>query len=218
MQQTIIIMLGAPGAGKGTQAVRISEKMHLPQISTGDLFRENLKNNTSIGQKAKSYMDKGELVPDDVVIDMLFERISRPDAQNGYILDGFPRTVPQAESFDKRLNGQGKVVALNLDVPDEMIVQRLAGRLTCSNCGAPYHISACLPKVSGICDRCQGTLIQRSDDKEEVIRKRLAVYHEQTEPLIAYYKKNGKLTTIDGTFGKEKTVELVDKALDEALR
>lgn len=218
-KKTVIIMLGAPGAGKGTQAVRLSDKYDFPQISTGDLFRENLKNNTPIGQKAKSYMDKGELVPDEIVLDMLFDRLSKCDnCSKGYILDGFPRTIAQAEAFEKRVGNDANIIALNLEVPDEMIVERLSGRITCKQCGAPYHRQANPPKQEGICDRCGGPLIQRDDDKEEVIRKRLQVYHEQTAPLKEFYKKRGKLITIDGTQGREKTDSLVDQALSQKLK
>lgn len=217
MPQTIIIMLGAPGAGKGTQAISLSDKFHIPQISTGDLFRENLKNNTPIGQQAKTYIDKGELVPDSIVLDMLFYRLVSEDCQKGYILDGFPRTLAQAEAFEKRLETSSHLIVLSLEVPDSVIIERLAGRLTCEKCGAPYHKTASPPKKEGICDRCGGFLIQRKDDNEEVIRKRLEVYHKQTAPLKAYYKNSGKLIEIDGTKSKEKTLELVDKTLKEIV-
>lgn len=211
----VIIMLGAPGAGKGTQAVRLSDKLHLPQISTGDLFRENLKSNSSIGQKAKSYMDKGELVPDEIVLDMLFDRLARSDATNGYILDGFPRTLPQAEAFEKRLGSQVRLVVINLEVPDEVIISRLSGRISCAQCSTPYHREANPPKIPDTCDRCQGKLVQRDDDRAEIVRKRLEVYHKQTAPLKAYYQQKGLLVEIDGAQSKEYTVASIDKALEQ---
>lgn len=216
--KTVIIMLGAPGAGKGTQAVRLSEELCIPQISTGDLFRENLRNNTPIGQKAKEYMDKGQLVPDNVVLDMLFERLKAPDTQKGYILDGFPRTIPQAEALDKRLSStNSKVIVISLEVPDEVIVDRLTARLVCENCGAPYHKTASPPKQEGICDRCGGKLVQREDDTEAVIRDRLKVFHEQTEPVKAHYQKKGSLIIIDGAVSKEATNAQIDEKLKKAL-
>lgn len=216
--QVIFIMLGAPGAGKGTQAIRLSDRYCLPQISTGVLFQENLRNQTPIGQKAKSYIDAGKLVPDEVVLTMLFERISQPDCKNGYILDGFPRTIPQAEALDKHLEQtHPTVIALSLEVPDEMIIERLAGRLVCEKCGAPYHLTATPPKQEGICDRDGGTLIQRKDDSVEVIKERLRVFHEQTEPLKAYYQEKGTLVLIDGSVSKEKTIIQIDSYLERVL-
>ncbi len=216
--KTVIIMLGAPGAGKGTQAVRLSEELCIPQISTGDLFRENLRNNTPIGQKAKEYMDKGQLVPDEVVLDMLFERLKAPDTQKGYILDGFPRTIPQAEALDKRLaETHSKVIVISLEVPDEVIVDRLTSRLVCESCGAPYHKTACPPKQEGICDRCGGKLIQREDDTEAVILDRLKVFHKQTEPVKTHYQKKGSLILIDGAVSKEATNAQIDEKLKKAL-
>lgn len=216
--QVIFIMLGAPGAGKGTQAIRLSDRYCLPQISTGVLFQENLRNQTPIGQKAKSYIDAGKLVPDEVVLTMLFERISEPDCKNGYILDGFPRTIPQAEALDKHLEQtHPTIIALSLEVPDEMIIERLAGRLVCEKCGAPYHTTATPPKQKGICDRDGGTLIQRKDDTVEVIKERLKVFHEQTEPLKAYYQDKGTLILIDGSLSKEKTIFQIDSYLERVL-
>ncbi|MCC5831581.1 MAG: adenylate kinase [Chlamydiales bacterium] len=217
-RQTVLIMLGAPGAGKGTQAVRLSEKMGIPQISTGDLFRENLRNQTPIGQKAKEYMDKGQLVPDEVVLDMLFDRLKAPDCEKGYILDGFPRTIPQAESLDIRLEKAGsRVIAISLEVPDEVIVERLTGRIVCERCGAPYHKTQSPPKEEGVCDRCSGKLIQRKDDSKEVVLDRLKVFHEQTEPVKAHYEKKGGLILIDGNVSKEETVSQLDVSLKRAL-
>lgn len=209
----VVILLGAPGAGKGTQAVYLRERYGLPHISTGDLFRENLKGNTPIGQKAKGYMEKGALVPDDVVFEMLFDRIAKCDCEKGYILDGFPRTIAQAEKLDASLKGKATITVLEIDVPDSLILNRLTGRLTCEQCGTPFHRTSMPPKCEGICDKCGGKLIQRKDDTEAVINERLKVYHEQTEPLKAYYKKDGRLTTIDGTISKEKTTAEIEKAL-----
>lgn len=208
----VIIMLGAPGSGKGTQAVRLTDKLHLPQISTGDLFRENLKGNTPTGQKAKGYMDRGELVPDELVLEMLFQRIKQKDCENGYILDGFPRTIPQAEALTKYLGSDVAITAFSLEVPDEVIIGRIAGRLVCSACGAPYHIKALSPKKEGHCDRCDAALIQRKDDTEEVVKERLAVFHKQSEPLKDYYKEQGVLILIDAANSKEKTHSQIDQA------
>lgn len=214
----VIIMLGAPGAGKGTQAVRLSEVHGLPQISTGDLFRENLKNNTPIGQKAKTYMDKGQLVPDEVVLEMLFDRLGKPDCKKGYILDGFPRTLAQAEALEKHLPKSARIVTLSLEVPDELILERLTGRLTCETCGAPYHKVACPPKKEGVCDRCEGTLIQRKDDNESVVKERLTVYHSQCEPLKEFYQKKGSLIYIDGSLSKDQTIAQIDASLAIAMK
>ncbi len=218
-QQTVFIMLGAPGAGKGTQAIRLSDRFAIPQISTGDLFRENLKKNTPIGQKAKSYMDQGKLVPDELVLDMLFDRLAKADCEKGYILDGFPRTIPQAEALTERLSKtDAKVIALSLEVPDEMIIERLTGRLVCDSCGAPYHKISSPPKVAGICDRDGGTLIQRKDDSLEVVSERLKVFHEQTEPVKGFFQKKGDLLLVDGSVSKEQTIAQVDSYLAEALK
>lgn len=201
----VIILLGAPGAGKGTQATFLKECYHLPHISTGDIFRENLKNNTLIGQKAKSYMDKGALVPDEIVMDMLFERLSLVDCKKGYILDGVPRTIAQAESLDKYLTGKANIIVLSLEVPDAMIIERLSGRLICEKCSAPYHKTALPSRQEGICDRCGGKLITRKDDTPEIISERLKAYHAQAKPLKEYYRAQGKLTLIDASLSKEET-------------
>lgn len=217
--QVIFIMLGAPGAGKGTQAVRLSEQYNIPQISTGDLFRENLRNNTPIGQKAKSYMDQGQLVPDELVLDMLFERLSRADCTQGYILDGFPRTIPQAVALDHRLsNNTAQMVVISLEVSDEVIVQRLTGRLVCEKCGAIYHKTAAAPKQEGICDRDGAKLIQRKDDTEEVVKERLKVFHEQTEPVKGFFQKKGNLLLVDGSVSKENTNSQIDAYLEKTLK
>lgn len=196
-----IIMLGAPGAGKGTQAKKIAEKYGIPHISTGDIFRANIKGGTELGMKAKSYMDQGQLVPDDVTIGMLLDRISEADCANGYVLDGFPRTIPQAESLTTALNERGEKMdyAVNVDVPDEAIVTRMSGRRACLACGATYHIVFNAPKTEGVCDTCGEKLVLRDDDKPETVQKRLTVYHDQTQPLIDYYQAAGILVTVDGT-------------------
>lgn len=196
-----IIMLGAPGAGKGTQAKKIAEKYGIPHVSTGDIFRANIKGGTELGMKAKSYMDQGQLVPDDVTIGMLLDRISEADCAGGYVLDGFPRTIPQAESLTEALKARGEKmdVAINVDVPDEAIVSRMSGRRACVKCGATYHIVYNAPAKEGICDVCGDSLVLRDDDKPETVQKRLAVYHDQTQPLIDYYEKAGILATVDGT-------------------
>ena len=196
-----IIMLGAPGAGKGTQAKKIAEKYGIPHISTGDIFRANIKNGTELGKKAKTYMDQGLLVPDELTCDLVVDRIQQDDAKNGYVLDGFPRTIPQAEALDAAL---GKInekmdYAIDVDVPDENIVNRMSGRRACLNCGATYHLISIPPKVEGICDRCGSEIVLREDDKPETVQKRLKVYHEQTQPLIDYYKNQGILKSVDGT-------------------
>ncbi len=196
-----IIMLGAPGAGKGTQAKKIAEKYQIPHISTGDIFRANIKGGTELGMKAKSYMDQGQLVPDDVTIGMLLDRISEADCAGGYVLDGFPRTIPQAESLTRALQERGEKMdyAVNVDVPDQAIVNRMSGRRACLACGATYHIVYNAPKKDGVCDSCGESLVLRDDDKPETVQKRLAVYHDQTQPLIDYYQQAGILATVDGT-------------------
>lgn len=207
--QNIVVLLGPPGGGKGTQAVRLSQEWGIPQISTGDLFRENLKNETPIGMQAKAYLDKGGLVPDEVVVDMLFARIAAPDCEQGYILDGFPRTIPQAKAFDARLDpSRSRLVAISLEVPDEVIVERLTHRVVCAHCGAPYQEGH-----KTLCDRCGGMLTHRKDDTKEVVLDRLKVYHEQTEPLKEYYKKEGKLVTVDGTRSQEEIFTEITRAL-----
>lgn len=196
-----IIMLGAPGAGKGTQAKKIAAKYGIPHISTGDIFRANIKNGTELGKKAKTYMDQGLLVPDELVVDLVVDRVNQDDCANGYVLDGFPRTIPQAEALDAALAKLGQKVdyAINVEVPDENIVNRMSGRRACVDCGATYHIVYAPTKVENICDKCGGTLILRDDDKPETVTKRLGVYHEQTQPLIDYYTTQGVLKTVDGT-------------------
>ena len=196
-----IIMLGAPGAGKGTQAKKIAEKYQIPHISTGDIFRANIKGGTELGMKAKTFMDQGMLVPDEITIGMLMDRIGQEDCINGYVLDGFPRTIPQAESLTKALAERGEKVdyAINVDVPDENIVNRMGGRRACVGCGATYHITFNPPVKEGICDTCGQELVLRDDDKPETVKKRLDVYHQQTQPLIDYYKNAEVLAEVDGT-------------------
>ena len=196
-----IIMLGAPGAGKGTQAKMIAEKYSIPHISTGDIFRANIKNGTELGKKAKSYMDKGQLVPDELTLDLIMDRFKQDDCKNGYVLDGFPRTIPQAEALDTALKAKGEKVdfAIDVDVPDENIVKRLGGRRACVGCGATYHVVYSPTKVEGVCDKCGEELIVRDDDKPETVLNRLEVYHNQTQPLIDYYNEQGILKSVDGT-------------------
>lgn len=196
-----IIMLGAPGAGKGTQAKMLAGKYGIPHISTGDIFRANIKNGTELGAKAKEYMDKGLLVPDELVVDLVIDRFKEDDCKDGYILDGFPRTIPQAEALDKALSAIGENVdyAINVEVPDENIVNRMGGRRACVGCGATYHIVYNPTKEEGKCDTCGAELILRDDDKPETVKNRLNVYHEQTQPLIDYYAGKGIMREVDGT-------------------
>ena len=196
-----IIMLGAPGAGKGTQAKKLSEKYGIPHISTGDIFRANIKNNTELGLTAKGQLDAGQLVPDELVVDLVVDRIKEKDCFKGFILDGFPRTIPQAEALDYALNNQNEKIdyAINVEVPDENIVHRMGGRRACIGCGATYHVEFNAPKVEDVCDTCGGELVLRDDDKPETVQKRLSVYHAQTQPLIDYYKKANVLVEVDGT-------------------
>ena len=204
-----IIMLGAPGAGKGTQAKQIASKYSIPHISTGDIFRANIKNGTELGKKAKEYMDQGLLVPDELTCDLVMDRIAQDDAKNGFVLDGFPRTIPQAEALDAALTkiGQAMDYAIDVDVPDENIINRMSGRRACLNCGATYHIVSIPPKKEGICDSCGNELVLRDDDKPETVKKRLDVYHDQTQPLIDYYNGKGILKSVDGTQPMEKVFE-----------
>ena len=210
-----IIMLGAPGAGKGTQAKKIAAKYQIPHVSTGDIFRANIKNGTELGMKAKSYMDAGGLVPDEITIGMLLDRIHEADCENGYVLDGFPRTIPQAESLTEALAGMDEKIdyAVNVDVPDENIISRMSGRRAGLNCGATYHIVYNPPKQEGVCDVCGDKLVLRDDDKPETVQKRLSVYHDQTQPLIEYYEKAGVLKQVDGTQGMEAVFQDIVKIL-----
>ena len=210
-----IIMLGAPGAGKGTQAKMIADKYGVPHISTGDIFRANIKEGTELGKKAKTFMDQGLLVPDDLVVDLVVDRVKNPDCGKGYVLDGFPRTIPQAECLDKALAEMNDSMdyAINIDVPDENIITRMGGRRACVGCGATYHVVNIPPKKEGICDRCGGELILRDDDKPETVKKRLDVYHEQTQPLIDYYTKKGIIRDVDGTQQMDDVFNAIVKIL-----
>ncbi|MCI8639113.1 MAG: adenylate kinase [Coprococcus sp.] len=212
-----IIMLGAPGAGKGTQAKKIAAKYSIPHISTGDIFRANIKNGTELGKKAKTYMDQGLLVPDELVVDLVVDRVNQEDCAKGYVLDGFPRTIPQAEALDAALAKQGQKMdyAVDVDVPDENIIRRMGGRRACVGCGATYHLVYAAPKQDGICDTCGGELILRDDDKPETVEKRLGVYHEQTQPLIDYYTNAGILKTVDGTVDMEDVFGAIVSILGE---
>ena len=210
-----IIMLGAPGAGKGTQAKMIADKYGVPHISTGDIFRANIKNGTELGMEAKKYMDQGLLVPDELTVRILLDRVAQDDCKNGYVLDGFPRTIPQAEVLDCELTKLGDHIdyAINVDVPDENIVKRMSGRRACLTCGATYHIEQVPPKKEGICDVCGSELVLRDDDKPETVKNRLNVYHEQTQPLIDFYTEKGVLKTVDGTVPMEEVFAAITAIL-----
>lgn len=212
-----IIMLGAPGAGKGTQAKQIADKYTIPHISTGDIFRANIKEGTELGKKAKTFMDQGLLVPDELVVELVIDRIKQDDCKNGFVLDGFPRTIPQAEALDAALEKINEKMdyAIDIDVPDENIVSRMSGRRACVNCGATYHIITIPTKVEGICDRCGKPVVLRDDDKPETVLKRLQVYHEQTQPLIEYYTKQGILKSVDGTQPMKQVFEAIVSTLGE---
>ena len=211
-----LVLFGPPGAGKGTQATFLSGELNIPHISTGDILRENVKNGTALGKKAKAYMDKGELVPDKILIDLIKERLQKPDTRKGFILDGFPRTIPQAEALDEILEDINKRldVVINVDVAAGELVRRLSGRWSCKSCGAPYNLKTKPPKVAGICDICGGELYQRDDDKEAAINNRIAVYKKQTEPVLDYYKKKGLLANIDG----EREIDEVTSDIRKALK
>ena len=201
-----IIMLGAPGAGKGTQAKKVAKKYNIPHISTGDIFRANIKEGTELGKRAKEYMDKGELVPDDITIGMLLDRIHKADCKDGFVLDGFPRTIPQAKSLSEALSKLNEKIdyAINIDVPDDSIITRMSGRRACLSCGSTYHIKYSAPKKENICDNCGSELVIRDDDKPETVKKRLEIYHDQTQPLIDYYKNEKILASVDGTKDMEE--------------
>ncbi len=207
-----IILLGAPGAGKGTQAAVICEHLNIPTISTGNIIREALRTGTEMGLKAKSFMDAGKLVPDEVVIGIIEERLQNDDCKNGFILDGFPRTIPQAEALDK----MGVVIdkVIDIEVPDETIVTRLSGRRVCEKCGRPYHIVDLKPRVEGVCDDCTGALIQRKDDHIDTVKARLDIYHAETEPLKDYYGAQGKLVIVEGQAKVEETTKLTIAAVE----
>lgn len=212
----ILVLLGPPGSGKGTQAKRLVEQRKWPQLSTGDMLRSAIKNGTPLGLEAKSYMDRGALVPDEVVIGLIAERSQAPDCQAGFILDGFPRTIPQASALDEMLESRGRRVdrAVLFEIPDSELVRRLSGRRTCSQCGAMYHIESTRSKVESVCDLCSSSLMQRDDDQPDVIAKRLETYHRQTAPVAGYYQEQGKLRKLDAT----QKPDQVSKALNEALK
>ena len=211
------ILLGPPGAGKGTQAARIVEKYNVPHISTGDIFRDNVKRQTELGKKAQEYMNKGELVPDDLVIEIACTRLLEDDCKEGFLLDGFPRTVYQAEKLDEFLTNHGMELdkAINIEVADEELISRLTGRRTCKDCGASYHIVNIPTKVEGVCDECGGELVQRADDTEETVRNRIDVYKDQTMPLVEYYTNSNKIATVDGLGTLEEVFADIVKALGE---
>ena len=211
--KSVVVLLGAPGAGKGTQASRLSEELSLPHVATGDLLREHRARGTALGKEAQGYMDKGELVPDDLVLDMLFERVAKPDCADGFLLDGFPRTLAQANALKKRM-GKVQLRVLDLEVSDETIVERARGRLLCKQCGAIYHTESKPPAEQGVCDECGDELYQRKDDAPDVVRERLRVYHEKTRPLVDFYRQEGVLESIDG----ERSPEAVFQSLLERIR
>ena len=207
-----IVILGAPGAGKGTQASKISDKYKIPHISTGEILRDNIKNETELGKTAKGYMDKGSLVPDEIVLDVIVDRLEESDCENGYVLDGFPRTIVQAKALDEMLAAAGNKLEriIDVNVPDSSIVDRMSGRRVCPNCGATYHLVSKPPKEEGICDECGSKLELRDDDAEETVMKRLKIYHDQTEPLIEYYSSKNILSRVDGT-------KDIDQVFDEIV-
>ncbi|MDD6658159.1 MAG: adenylate kinase [Lachnospiraceae bacterium] len=212
-----IVMLGAPGAGKGTQAKMIAEKYGIPHVSTGDIFRANIKNGTELGKEAKQYMDQGKLVPDELTVKILLDRVAQDDCKNGYVLDGFPRTIPQANVLDEALTKLGDKIdyAVNVDVPDENIINRMGGRRACVACGATYHVVYNAPKTEGICDVCGKELIIRDDDQPETVKNRLNVYHEQTQPLIDFYEEKGVLKSVDGTADMKDVFAAIVEILGE---
>lgn len=210
-----LVILGAPGAGKGTQAVILSEKLKIPHISTGDIFRSNIKNGTPLGKLAKQYIDNGDLVPDEVTIGIVKDRLQQDDCINGFILDGFPRTIHQAESLDKILTEMQTALDYVLDicVEDEVIIKRLSGRRMCPECNMNYHVNSDEPARTGICGRCGAKLVQREDDREETVINRLQTYHDQTEPLIGYYKAKGNLLEVSGQYRIADTTADINKVL-----
>lgn len=209
-------MLGAPGAGKGTQAKLIAEKYGIPHISTGDIFRANIKEGTALGKEAKEYMDKGQLVPDELTVRILLDRVGKDDCKNGYVLDGFPRTIPQAQVLDNEVAKLGDKIdfAIDVEVPDDNIIRRMGGRRACLKCGATYHVEHVPPKKEGICDTCGSELVLRDDDKPETVKSRLEVYHKQTQPLIDHYSKQNILRTVDGTKDMHEVFADIEKLLE----
>lgn len=215
-----LVLLGGPGAGKGTQAKMLKEKYDLPHISTGDIFRTNIKNNTDLGKEAKKYIDEGLLVPDELVVDLVIDRIAEDDCKNGYIFDGFPRTIPQAKALDKSLESSGEKIDLviNIEVEDENIVRRMSGRRACLKCGATYHLEHIPPKKEGICDVCGSNIVLRDDDAAETVRNRLSVYHEQTQPLIDYYNNKGNIVSVDGSRPIEDIREEITSYIERGVK
>jgi adenylate kinase len=213
-----IVLLGPPGSGKGTQAGALEKRRGVPQIASGDLLRANVRDKTELGLRAQPYMDRGELVPDELILDMMTERLSRPDAQKGYVLDGFPRTVAQAEALEARLREMGRELdaAILLRVPEEELLRRLSGRRTCSGCDAVYHVDTMPSQQEGVCDICSGDLIRRDDESPEVIRTRLVVYEEQTRPLLDFYRRRELLREIDGTIGVDNVVREIERIVEPA--
>ena len=214
----VVILLGPPGAGKGTQAARLSAALGLPHVATGDLFRENREKKTPLGARAQEFMDRGVLVPDELVLDMLFDRVARKDCTGGYLLDGFPRTLPQAEALERKLPKGANLSVCNLSVPDAALLDRITGRRTCKACGSVYHVRNAPPKVEGMCDRCGGELLQRPDDTEKVFRERLGVYRRQTQPLEGFYRERGILTEVPGDREPERVFEALRQCAAEGVR
>ncbi len=209
----VVILMGPPGSGKGTHALPLSERLQIPHISTGDLFRDNIRKETPLGKLAKSYMNQGNLVPDEVVLGMLFARIEQPDCKKGYILDGFPRTIAQAKALDEKIRKTCQLAVVNLQISDSLLIERISGRVSCKSCARCFHTKYNPPKNPSKCDSCEGTLYQRDDDKAEVLTKRLEVYHEQTGPLVAYYQKtSGVLREVDASQPKEIVLQAVVEA------
>ena len=217
MSERNLILLGAPGAGKGTQAQRLSARFGIPQISTGDMLRAARREGTPLGKKAEEYMNKGALVPDEVVIGLVEERLGKPDAKAGFILDGFPRTIPQAEALDRVLEklGRARISVVDVQVPESVLIERLGGRLSCPKDGASYHIKFTPPKHDNVCDQCGTALITRADDKPEAISQRLREYHDKTAPLAGYYKKSGVLKSIDGVGELDLVLDRIVRALGD---
>lgn len=212
-----LILLGPPGAGKGTQAAKIIEKYHIPHISTGDIFRENIKNGTELGKRAQEYMNKGQLVPDELVVEIATDRLSKDDCSEGFLLDGFPRTVFQAEELDRFLEEKGSKIdhVLDIDVDRDELMKRLTGRRVCKKCGASFHVVNIPPKTEGICDVCGDELVQRADDNEETAANRIQVYNNETKPLIDYYEKAGNISHLDGTVGLENLFAMITEIVGE---
>ena len=215
-KSSVVILLGPPGSGKGTQAARISKALNIPHISTGDLFRFNVKNETELGKKVKEYLDAGKFVPDSLVLGMLYDRLQEADCKNGFLLDGFPRTLGQAEAIDEFFKKQNYTpIVINLEVPDDEVLTRITLRRTCSNCQKIYHLKYAPPKKEGVCDECSGQIVQRSDDTEEVVKERLSTYYKQTKPLEAYFSDKKILHTIDGTLTPDTVFERAQQIIGQ---